>query len=136
MLLVCASLALAQKTPPAKPAAPKPSDQNVFVQSWDAGEIKFCSTYSHEESLLICDDKAFMSLAGDNAGAGMNTADAYTAALLFAMTHSKTFVVRFSKEPWPSSRLSIEPPDGLSLWKCSKDKTITCKFVGSDEKKP
>jgi hypothetical protein len=107
----------------------KPEQVDVYVGSWDAGEIKSCTTYSGAQYLLVCDRMKFIHLLGDNAAAGMSTDDAYTEAFKTARAASKTFLVEFSNhlgddpEPWP------EPHTGhtVNRWSCAKDKVISCE---------
>ncbi|HKM81900.1 MAG TPA: hypothetical protein VJX30_07850 [Terriglobales bacterium] len=123
------------KQAPKRSAAPKPEEQNVYSRPWDDGEIKSCVTYSGQPYLLVCDGSkldwkdAFINLVGENAATGMNHEESYSRAFMYAMTHSKTFLVSFSQEAWPDPQTGIK----MTMWDCSKEKTITCKF-GAREK--
>jgi hypothetical protein len=144
-------LALAQQDEP-KQKVPKPTQDsksvqdapkskliNVFVQAWDAAEIKYCSTYDNSPYLLVCDDKRFMQSLGDAAEAGVLTGKfnqmtkeeqdeyAYTSAFNYALVHSKTFYVHFSESAWPKEPTKQRK---LALWECAKDKEVTCTSNG------
>jgi hypothetical protein len=106
-LLIFASVSRAQTN--AGPTEPvKPSTENVYSEAWEVGEVKECSTWAHVRSLLMCNGKSFAELIGDKAPSGMSEKDAYEEAFQFALVHSKMFVVKFSKNPWPASK----PPQG------------------------
>jgi hypothetical protein len=131
--------AYAQNTAAPKPSGPKPSPENVYSNTWDAAEIKHCTTHSSQPTLLICDDGdiqwsgSFVNLHGNYVGAGSSKEEATKQAILFALTHSKTYVVKFSKTPWPTAKPKPDDPDKMTLWDCSKSTTlISCKFEGSE----
>jgi hypothetical protein len=150
VLLLCSSLALTQTTKPKKPAtptAPEPFAMNVFGETWEQGELRTCYTHIISTYLLICDDDKFVRLIAPYLTAGMSEKDAYREADIFASTHSKRFLVQFSKLPWPLSPpdpnrknngsepdFANAPPDSsnlVTLWNCSKEKMITCSFGGT-----
>jgi hypothetical protein len=110
---ICAS---AQSTGSPKPSGPKPSQQNLYSNAWDAAEIKHCATHSEQMTLLICDDsdiqwpRSVVNLLGDYVEAGSSKEEATKQAILFTLTHSKTYLVKFSKKPWPSARPKPDDP--------------------------
>ena len=147
LLLLCTTLALAQTSKPKKsatPTAPEPFALNVFGETWEPGELRTCYTHIISIYLLICDDDKFVRLIAPYMTAGMSEKDAYREADITASTHSKTFLVQFSKLPWPlapsdsnKKTTGSEPdfadaprdsPNMVTWWNCSKEKTITCSF--------
>jgi len=143
VLLLCSGLALAQKNAPATPVKPAPPDPfavNVFGGSWEAGELRACSTYWQFTDFLLCDDDLHAKVRD----ATIQKGDPYH-MLLSASIHSKRFVVQFSKLPWKLAppdpdKKSDEPvfanpdyrsPNMESRWDCSKEKMISCKFLTS-----
>src|ERR1035441_4503646 len=101
---------------------PEPKAQNVYYQSWDEGEVKSCSTYSGQPSLVECDGaklawkEAFINLLGNYAAAGVE--EAHHRAFLYAIAHSKLFLISFSEEPWPKPQTGRKE----AMWNCTKDK--------------
>jgi hypothetical protein len=131
--------ASAQTAAPPKPSVPKPSQENVYSNTWDVAEIKSCTTHSSQFGLLICDhDKmqwpdSYVNLLGNYGGAGASKEEATKQAILFSLTHSKTYIVKFSKTPWPNTKPKQNDPDKMTLWDCSKATAmISCKFEGSE----
>lgn len=127
--LVVATLSFAQQK-----GAPSSNvvhqSENVYSDTWEPAEQKSCTTWSDQKYLLLCDDTrltwggSYINLLGANAQKGKD--EAHKSALLYAMTHAKTFTVHFSKEPWPKSG---KPGSRQNLWDCSKTSTaIKCKF--------
>ncbi len=109
--------------------------ENTYFHAWDAGEQKTCTTYSDESHLLICDDSdlewngAFIHLMSHNPD--LSEDERYQEAFNYALAHSKTFIVRFSKNPWPAETTKRR----MALWDCSKNATaIICRF--NVEEKP
>jgi len=134
--LLFAVSASAQKVP-AKTSAPKPSQETVYSNTWDTAEIKTCTTYSDHSHLLICDgdkmgwSESFLNLLGNNAGKGMSNEEAYHQAFAFALTHGKTFLVKFTKNPWPNP---ARAGSKMAAWDCAKDtKMITCSLDGQEK---
>jgi hypothetical protein len=110
-------------------AAGAAAHENTYFHAWDAGEQKTCTTFSDESHLLICDDSdlewggAFIHLISRNPD--LSEDERYHEAFVYALAHSKTFIVRFSKNPWPTETTQRR----MALWDCSKSATaITCKF--------
>jgi hypothetical protein len=142
-VLALAVSALAQQKQKTKPAIQdsNPEKVNVFVQSWDAAEIKDCSTYDNQPYLLICDKETFRKQIGNAAESGVLSGKfksmtndeqkeyEYNAAFNYAITHAKTFYVRFSEAAWPKEPTKQRK---LAVWDCTKDKEITCKLNGRD----
>jgi len=113
-------------------ASPKQEVENVYSNSWDAGEIKSCSTYSGQPTLLICDQSniswkdSFINMLGDNAKFGED--EAYRRAFALAISRSKQFMVSFSEDAWPMPQSGRK----LALWQCKKDSEISCKLSGRE----
>jgi len=120
----------------AKQAGGTAARENVYFHTWDAGEQKMCTTYSDESDLLICDDSelawsgAFIHLISRNPS--LSEDERYHQAFVYALTHGKAFIVRFSKNPWPAETTLRR----MALWDCSKNATaITCKFNAEEKPK-
>ena len=146
LLLLCATFALAQTTEKtAKPAPPEPFAVNVSGATWESGEMKTCSTYFNHPKFLLCnEDVRFAVTVG-----WMDHKEIDPERLIRTMDveHSKRFLVQFSQLPWrlaqPDPDKQTDEPgpifvaptagsrDMESRWDCSKDKTITCKFLKS-----
>jgi len=128
-------------------AAPEPFPVNVSGPTWEAGELRTCSTYSNHPKFLLCDDDLRTDIViGYLDHKPINREQVITS---LKVDHSKRFLVQFSKAPWKepasdntSEKASDEPPkviiapnlplskpdgpDDESRWDCSKDKVITC----------
>jgi hypothetical protein len=136
------SVSVAAQNKPQKPETTTAEDTkgekvNVFVQTWDGAEIKNCQTYLNEPYLLLCDHDGFLKQLGDAteelvlSGKSKKMTDeerranAFESACRYAVTHSKTFHVRFSKPAWPKEPSKERK---LSLWDCTKDaSSISCE---------
>jgi len=158
LLLLCMTLALAQISQPKKPATPAPPEPfsvRVYGAPWEPGELRSCSTYWHHSDFLLCDDETRDKIL-DITGRGGTAARIFTN--IQTAPPSKKFLVQFSKLPWrlappnPDKNSDIplatypvpdaeqgpifaDPDPGStnmeSRWDCTKEKTITCKFLRS-----
>ena len=142
LLLLCATFALTQTTPtekPAKPAQPEPFAVNVSGAPWESGEMRTCSTYFNHPKFLLCDDDVRTKIL-------LHPAESQTLIRTMSVEHSKRFFVQFSQLPWRLAQPDPDKPtdepapvfvtptsgrDMESQWDCSKEKTITCKFLKS-----
>jgi hypothetical protein len=144
--LLCATVTLAQTTEkPAKPTQPELfAVKYVFGAPWEPGELRTCSTYSNHPNFLLCDEDIRTAVA-----VGWTDHKKIDPERLLTMTipDGKRFLVQFSQLPWrlappDPDKPTDEPtpvfaePDGRSRdmesqWDCSKEKTITCKFLKS-----
>ena len=115
---------------------PKAEIESVYYHgTWEQGEIKKCITYSGGPHLLACDndnidwETSFYNLIASNSSSGKPDEHSYHRAFIYATEHSKKFLVQFSQDAWP------KPQEGIKMasWKCSKEKTVTCKFSGREK---
>ncbi|MGD0910198.1 MAG: hypothetical protein ABSA96_21660 [Candidatus Acidiferrales bacterium] len=120
-------------------AAPKPETEKFYFHSWGKGEYKVCQTYSGVPNVVLCDSdddidwkSSFMNLLAGNSREGKTEEQSYRLALNFASEHGKSFLTRFSEDPWPKPQTGFK----LSVWNCSKDKnnTISCELGGRTTK--
>lgn len=110
--------------------------ENVYSDTWEAGEIKECTTCSDWADLLICDEAktswpgAFVHLEGEMVLLGARKDKVKGLALAEAFTRSTRFMVEFSDShgrdptPWPVSGTGRKE----TWWDCSKDKIISCSL--------
>jgi hypothetical protein len=110
----------------------KPDTQNVYSDSWEAGEVKSCMTFSGHVGLIVCDgDKvawpgSFINMLGNSVAAGISEDQVYERALSEAMVRSKRFMVQFydlyghDPTPWPKPQTGLKK----TLWDCSKDRLL------------
>jgi len=140
-LLLFTAFASAQE-PPKKPAPPEPFAVDVSGAAWEPGELRTCSTYFLHPKFLLCDDDVRMKILD-----AIRQGNEGRIILAMKVEHSKRFLVQFSQLPWrlatpdpdkPSDEPSpvfVAPTSGSrdleSQWDCSKEKTITCKFLKS-----
>jgi hypothetical protein len=132
----------AKSTPKSKQVRRTKADtQNVYSDSWEAGEVKSCMTFSGHVGVIVCDgDKvawpgSFVNLLGNSVSVGTSEDQAYERALSEAIVSSKRFIVEFSDSygrdptPWPKPQTGLKK----TLWDCSKEKIISCS-LGAREK--
>lgn len=141
----------------------EPKSRKVHSDTWEEGEIKSCATYAGYPLVVFCDylksrwEDSLINLVVANAQEGNSEAEAYELAFVDAFSHSREFTVQFINDlgrdpnPWPNwEALNVEDNNltlneriskraanparrKLTVWRCTKDKVVSCSLSGITE---
>lgn len=107
----------------------------LYKESYESGDTDFkkyqdqqltiaAARYQAEVTLIQKQSDARKATIASAGRADQNMEEYYKASLNYMLTHSKNFLISFSEEAWPKPQTGLT----LTMWRCTKGTTITCKL--------